>query len=58
MPPQTRQRHSKYHKLGKVVTQVEMSNPETRKQLRDILEAQIKEKSMKKENESNQMRVY
>lgn len=35
----------KQRPLGMIVTQIEMNNPDTRKQLRETLERQIKEKS-------------
>mmetsp|Transcript_43556 Transcript_43556/g.42026 ORF Transcript_43556/g.42026 Transcript_43556/m.42026 type:complete len:82 (+) Transcript_43556:873-1118(+) len=54
-PLMSSQNHYKRNRLGKVVNQVEMSNPETRKQLRDVLEAQIKEKNQKKMQEKMQM---
>lgn len=45
--------------LGKVVTQVEMNNPEARSQLREMLEFQIKEKEKsRKEDNSSSQRPY
>jgi hypothetical protein len=35
-------------RLGKIVTQIEMNNPESRKFLREALEQQIKDKQIKK----------
>ncbi|CDW73060.1 UNKNOWN [Stylonychia lemnae] len=45
-------------RLGKIVTQIEMNNPETRKYLREVLEQQIKEKNQRKQNEIAQHKVY
>jgi hypothetical protein len=45
----THNRVSRQRPLGMIVTQIEMNNPDSRKQLRDTLERQIKEKSMKKD---------
>ena len=37
----------KYQRLGKIVTQIEMNNPESRKYLKDALDQQIKDKTQK-----------
>jgi hypothetical protein len=37
--------------LGKNISQIEMFNPESRRHLKDMLEAQIREKNEKKETE-------
>eukprot|EP00347_Sterkiella_histriomuscorum_P016870 403351531 len=52
---QTPQRRNR---LGKIVTQIEMNNPETRKYLKDVLEQQIKEKNQRKQNEIIQHKIY
>lgn len=57
-PPQTIPNLKKKDRLGKIVTQIEMNNPETRKYLKDVLEAQIKEKNLKKRDELAQLRAY
>lgn len=45
--------------LGKVVTQVEMNNPEARMQLREMLEFQIKEKErLRQEDKSLREKIY
>ena len=43
--------------LGKVVTQVEMNNPEARSQLREMLEFQIKEKERVRKEDSGGQRA-